>query len=279
MIWQMFRIIELTGGLGNQIFEYAVYLYLKRKYPDDRLYVYYTAHSFSEHNGYLEVTRHFDAEMPQPRPWLRYARALMLRITRLTGYRRWETTWDGPVIKDESYLFLYAYRNNRRYIPLERDWIRFKRPVLSQQNVDVLGRITSGSSVFVHVRRGDYLSAKYRDRFWGICTMEYYQKAMRLMRERHPGARFFVFSDDTAWCRNHITSTDNDMEYIDWNTGYDSYLDMYLMAHCKAGIMANSTFSYWAARLVRQKDVIYPVQWSRSQYGVPDIFEPDWIGI
>ncbi len=275
----MFRIIELTGGLGNQIFEYAVYLYLKHKYPNDRLYVYYTPWSFSEHNGCLEVTRYFDAEMPQPKPWLKYVRYMMRRITQLTGYQRWETAWEGPVIKHENYLSLYAYRNDRRYIPQNRDWIKFKQPVLSRQNVDVLHRITSGCSVFIHVRRGDYLSETYRERFWGICTMEYYQKAVRLMRERHPGAQFFVFSDDMAWCRSHLTSLGDDITYVDWNTGHDSYLDMYLMAHCEAGIMANSTFSYWAAKLVKKKDIVYPAQWSRSEYGVPDIFESDWIAL
>lgn len=67
--------------------------------------------------------------------------------------------------------------------------------------------------------------------------------------------------------------------YVDWNTGHDSYLDMYLMAHCKAGILANSTFSYWAARLCQRKEIVYPAQWIHASYGIPDMFEDHWIGI
>lgn len=59
------RILYLGGGLGNQIFEYAVYMYLKRKYPEDKLYTYYNKKSFSEHNG-LEITRFFQVDLPHP---------------------------------------------------------------------------------------------------------------------------------------------------------------------------------------------------------------------
>lgn len=204
---------------------------------------------------------------------------MLWSITKLTGYRRWETEWEGPVIGNENYIFMFAYRNDRRYFPEDHGWIKFKTPSLSRKNSDTMDKIINNNSVFVHVRRGDYLSATYRTRFEGICTAAYYQKAIGMMKERHPGALFVVFSDDIEWCRENISGTGSDTIYVYRNTGNDSYLDMYLMAHCTAGVIANSTFSYWAARLVKKKDIIYPAKWINSKYGVPDIFEDDWTGL
>lgn len=273
----MMRILILTAGLGNQIFEYAVFLYLKKKYHKDHLYVYYDENSFNEHNGYLEVTRHFDAELPKPPFWAKYLLYAFESFRRYTGCKRWEDHVE-PIIPNENLLFLYAYRNNKKYIPQDRNWIRFKEPQLSCQNREVLSAIESSDSVFLHVRRGDYLSSKYSKKFAGICTVAYYERAISMMLERHPHAVFFVFSDDMEWSKSHLSSLLPNAQYVDWNVGSDSYLDMYLMAHCKAGIMANSTFSFWGAKLCQKKDVIYPQKWTNTSER-PDIFEDDWVGI
>ena len=65
---------------------------------------------------------------------------------------------------------------------------------------------------------------------------------------------------------------------VDWNTGNKSIFDMYLMSRCKAIIMANSTFSYWGARLGKDNIVIYPQKWFQD-IPAPDIFPLDWLGI
>ena len=272
------RILRLTAGLGNQIFEYAVYLYFKRKYPKDRLYIYYNKDAFDEHNGYLEVTRHFDAELPQPPFWVKYWVYAFDVFQKYIGYKRWEDHVE-PIIPNENLPLLYAYSNNKKYIPQERNWIRFKVSQLSPCNKKTLSIIETSDSVFLHVRRGDYLSPKYFNKFGGICDITYYQKAIAMIQDRHPAAMFFVFSDDIEWVRKNLGGLLSKASFVDWNKGSDSYLDMYLMAHCKAGIMANSTFSYWGAKLCRKKDIIYPLKWTNTEEPSPDIFEDDWLGI
>lgn len=274
----MMRILRLTAGLGNQIFEYAVYLYFKRKYPKDRLYIFYNRDAFNEHNGYLEVTRHFDAELPQPPFWVKYWVYAFNVFQKYIGCKRWEDHVE-PIIPNENLPLLYAYRNNKKYIPEDRNWIRFKEPQLSLQNQEILSRIESSDSVFLHVRRGDYLSPKYIGKFGGVCNIAYYQKAIAMMLARHPSAVFFVFSDDMQWVRKNLGRFLPRAVFVDWNKGSDSYLDMYLMAHCKVGIMANSTFSYWGAKLCQEKDIIYPRKWTNTDAPSPDIFEEDWQGI
>ncbi len=67
---------------------------------------------------------------------------------------------------------------------------------------------------------------------------------------------------------------------VDWNKGEDSFLDMFLMSQSSNLIVANSTFSYWAARLNQDNILtIYPKKWYNSKYAVPDIFPSEWVGV
>ena len=81
----------------------------------------------------------------------------------------------------------------------------------------------------------------------GICTDDYYESAMRFIRERVENPVFYIFSDDVSYVREHYQG--EDIRIADWNTGEDSLFDMQLMSKCKHNICANSTFSFWGARL------------------------------
>ena len=67
--------------------------------------------------------------------------------------------------------------------------------------------------------------------------------------------------------------------YVNNNSGKDSYLDMFLMSHCKCNILANSSFSYWGAMFNVHSDnyVIYPSKWNNIE--TPDIFPNYWHGL
>lgn len=272
------KILKFTGGLGNQIFEYAVYLYFKNKYPKEHIYIYCDDDINNVHNGLLEVAEYFDVNLPKTPAWVAQLWKCFNLYCRYTGYRLWDEQTPA-LIKNERQVFMLAYHPDNRYIPAERNWLRFKTPRLSEKNHSVLDEITHSDSVFVHVRRGDYTLPHNVKRFGGICTEAYYAKAIAMMRERHHNARFFVFSDDISWTRNHLTMLPDNAIFIDWNYNRNSYLDMFLMTHCKAAVMANSTFSYWGARLGQEKDVVYPKKWINAPFGAFDIFEPDWTGI
>ena len=152
----------------------------------------------------------------------------------------------------------------------------FKTKSLNEKTRSVDRIIQVQNSVSVHVRRSDYLSGVYKSGFGGICTLEYYNKAMDYISERISDAHFYVFSDDIEWCRQNFT--DKSISFIDWNVRDDSWQDMYLMSHCKHNIIANSTFSWWGAYLNRNpesiiiapsvwwngiKDDIVPKRWTR----------------
>ncbi len=268
----MIRILRFTGGLGNQIFGYAAYLYFRNKYPKDRLCICYGKDLLAEHNGCFELPLFFDVSLPKPNIWFM---RLWHMMESLGTFINLNSLFDkpAPIIHNEKAIFYYAYHNSRNYIPQDTDWLKFKEPHLSQQNAEILRQIKSSHSVFIHVRRGDYLSPQYIKRFKDICTLDYYHKAIDLVQEHYHNAKFFIFSDDISYVKQCLTGYLPNLTLVDWNKGLDSYLDMYLMAHCKTGIIANSTFSYWAARLVQRKFIVYPKKWVNGTGAYPSIFE------
>lgn len=118
---------------------------------------------------------------------------------------------------------------------------------MSEKNQSLLKDIQNSNSVGVHIRRGDYMTKQNLVIFGNICTQKYYHDAIRIITEKVNDAVFYVFSDDISWVQTHLDIPN--AVYVNWNTGESSIYDMYLMSSCKYNIIANSTFSYWAARL------------------------------
>lgn len=114
--------------------------------------------------------------------------------------------------------------------------------------------------------------------YGGICTLDYYKKAIEIAKQRFSHPVFFVFSNDIDWVKANLDVVD--AIFITNNQGKNSYLDLYLMTFCKGAIIANSSFSYWGSMLNAQyKDfVIYPKKWWNT-IKIPDIFPDSWIGI
>ena len=128
-------------------------------------------------------------------------------------------------------------------------------------NVRMLARIRESNSVSIHVRRGDYLSSTYSSQFIAL-GREYYEGAVKYIRGKITDPEFFIFSDDAQYIREAFNWLDN-KEIVDINKGNDSYKDMMLMSNCKSNIIANSTFSQWAALLNDNpgRIVVYPAKY------------------
>lgn len=88
---------------------------------------------------------------------------------------------------------------------------------------------------------------------------------------------YCVFSNDIVWCKENLPKIigNKAIRYVDWNTGTNSYMDIYLMSHCRHNIIANSSFSWWGAWLNSNKDkiVICPKKWNNikgSKFEIPE---------
>ena len=134
------------------------------------------------------------------------------------------------------------------------------------------------NAVSLHVRRGDYLSNPKSKAAHGTCSPEYYRAAIRHMAEVTKQPCFFVFSDDMDWVRQHL-QIDYECQYIEHNSGTESYNDMRLMSLCRHHIIANSSFSWWGAWLNQRTDkiVIAPQQWFMNDNVTQDLYPQGWV--
>ena len=149
---------------------------------------------------------------------------------------------------------------------------------LDDKNKTMMNKMEQTQSVSVHIRRGDYLEGANCALYGNICTEEYYDEAIAHMKEKFPSAKFFFFSDDIPYVREHYQS--DNYEMIDWNHGKDSFYDMMLMSRCRHNICANSTFSFWGARLnpCKNKTMIRPSIHRNNQVCPPERMKELWQG-
>lgn len=268
------KILIFSGGLGNQIFGYAFYCWLKKQFPQKSFYGVYNSQKLSEHNG-LEIHKWFNVSLPKSL-WITTLLTGIMYFYKQVFPNTKFLDLNQRECKNLNALIFYAFKLTNKYI-LPNEWIswKIKEEDLSSQNRNILQEIRTHESIFVHVRRGDYLSPKYKQRFEGTCPLEYYQKSINDIESEIKDPHYFCFSDDIEWAKQNLKLTN--ASYINWNIGNDSPIDMFLMSQCKYAIIANSTFSYWGAMLgIAKKKVYYPSKWINSVEGNPKIFPNNW---
>lgn len=270
------KIVTFWGGLGNQIIEFAYYEWLKEKCPKDKIYGFYPKAGLKSHNG-LEIEKRFDVVLP-PKSLLTniwgYSLFYLDKILVRMGVPQFFTcTLKHFNIKKTFHCDSFQDIN---YMP-KNFCINFKQMKLNNKNKELLELLERENSVAVHVRRGDYLNPNTLGLYGGICTDNYYNKSIDIICKEVNNPHFVFFSNDPAYCKN--TYKFDNMTVVDWNTGEDSFIDMYLMAHCKYMVLANSTFSYWAARLNKHvQKVICPIRRCNEKPG-PNLTLPDWVEV
>jgi hypothetical protein len=288
-------ITNLIGGLGNQLFQYAAGYAAARRAGTELRVSIDMFDAYRLHQGF-ELSRVFavdllpasDAEMKICLgPWRsRRARRMLGRFLRGTcrgGRVVFQPTvpyWPGfQNLSADVYLQGY-WQSERYFVEVAdelRSQLRFREPP-SEVNARWIERIQGCVSVGMHVRRGDFTSAK-NSRLYAQCTAAYYRAAMDHVLCREPSARFFAFSDDPALTRELFADRAAIVEVLDHNRGAESYNDLRLMAHCKLCIMANSSFSWWAGWLGERpgKTVIAPERWLLPPGWDVDMVPSRWV--
>ncbi|MEZ8060966.1 alpha-1,2-fucosyltransferase [Vibrio splendidus] len=281
------KIIKAVGGLGSQMFAYALYLSLKAQYGSKEKVVFDTSsfEDHEQHNGY-ELVRLFNTHSSQATNFekeiARNERFLYRKIRKLffqvIDAKHRNYNYDERTLTDRSAVYNQVW-TSWRYFESCESLVKstFKFPELTEhKNLEVLKKIQTTDSIAIHVRRGDYLTSPALN---GLAPLSYYREAIDHIKEKVNSPTFFVFSDDIAWCREHLEL--DSVVYIDWNTKADSYRDMQLMSLCKHNIIPNSTFSWWGAYLNSNSDkiVICPEKWGNASQGIElkDMNYPGWV--
>ena len=319
-------IIQLAGGLGNQLQQYALYQKFKSLGAEAKLDLSWfeqfedTKQETNDKEPYKEQNKD-DHGTKKIKPAIKqdivvtnrqcelnffehlpYESCTKEEKTALTGSQglagklrrkllpqtvHWykEEQMYDPELLNYRKMYLSGYFACEKYyadiLPELREMIRFPEIVDARKrmaNEEILKKIRNSHAVSVHIRRGDYLQPENAAMFGNICTEEYYESALDYMKEKIEDPHFFIFSDDVAYVREHYQG--GEYTIVDINHGDDSLYDMYLMSRCEGNICANSTFSFWGARLNGRTDkiMIRPTIQKNSQVFKEEIMKDLWKG-
>lgn len=281
-------VVMIFNGLGNQMSQYAFYLAKKHLNPE----VKYCCLD-NDHNGY-ELDRLFGIRKKSK--YQSFHKKLKLigesRRNKFARAIRKFLNWFGInfIIEQQDYkyqskllesqsgnnIYIGGWHNFRYFDYIRAEIIQtftFNNRLLNKHSVRILEEIRSKNSVAIHIRRGDYLKAE-NSGFADICTEQYYKTAIAKTLNMINAPHFFIFSNDPQWVAEHYKL--QSFTIVDCNSGVDSWMDMYLMSQCKGLIIANSTFSWWAAYLSNANFIIRPPKFNQNPSSA-EIYPTNWV--
>jgi len=247
-------VTKLQGGLGNQLFQWAVTRYLSIKYNTD----YKFELSYFNSNGWkLELNN--------------FKNIVVEELDKQISLKIVNDDFNFKIIEDNS--FLNGYWQSEKYFTEIDSIIREDLKIEDSLMNYIINKypIINENTVSLHVRRGDYIKS---NNYHPIQDIKYYEKAYDIINDK--SINVLVFSDDIEWCKQNL-KFDN-ITYIEGET---NIIDMYIMSLCKHNIIANSSFSWWGAWLntSANKKVIAPINWFGTQANLytGDMVPEKWI--
>lgn len=277
-------IVQLRGGLGNQLFQYALGRHLAfLNQTELKLDISllnevnsWTYRTYSLNDFNIKATLATKDEINRLRgrwggfvPFLGSQKAIVEP----------HFHFYAPVLSLKDAVYLDGYWQSEKYFIDIADVIRedLTPKVSGSDTYEVLKEsITQCNAVSIHIRRGDYVTNSKANCYFKPCEAEYYQKAIQYLVKYISNPVFFVFSDDILWAKANF-KIDFPTYFVEGNSAQE---DLWLMASCGYQIIANSTFSWWGAWLNQQPDkiVIAPQTWfSTKRFNTQDLLPETWI--
>jgi hypothetical protein len=282
--------VVLKYQLGNALFQYAVGRHLAIKNKTTlrlNLINYLNRHDILGRKIASQLDNFRIAAVLHAPFHKKIARVLGINLQPRNRKVYYERQWgfDSNVLLLEDGVQLHGFFQSEKYFKdiehIIRNDLQLKRSSLDEEAFIYQRKIMDSNSVSVHVRRGkDYLSSDCHI----VCNMNYYIASIRHMQDRLGSPRFFVFSDDIEWCLANMR-IDN-CSFVHMQASRKKPItDFQLMRLCKHNIIANSTFSWWAAWLNDnpEKIVVAPNKWFKDERpnasAMRDTIPEDWIRI
>lgn len=286
--------VMLSGGLGNQMFQYAAAKALAKRLEASFVVDLYalTKNSRMTQRPYgldifnIEVEKVSSLKgkyLIKGRPFVQKHRCFFQKFGFLTD--TYAILYQPVFETIKGNLTLSGYFQNERYFKdieaeIRKDFT-FRHP-LKENNEVLAQQLKNSQSVSIHIRRGDYVQNTTAKPNFITCGKSYYERAIRHILTKVENPQFYIFSDDFEWVKENLNFENQPVSYIDWNRGKESYIDLQLMSLCKHNIIANSSFSWWGAwlNLNTEKIVICPDRWFQDEYKntlLDDFYPTGWI--
>lgn len=283
--------VSLAGGLGNQMFQFATARAVSLRngiaHPTldlHQLSLPKRARSTTKRSfelGFLASDSHHyqESQGPGEKSWW-WAVAGRIRDRKKGVFTERDFTFQPEVLTLTPPVSLEGYFQSEKYFEEFTDVIRqdfaYQPEIVPQRAREKYQEIASQKSLGVHVRRGDYVNNPTTKAFHGPLDIDYYKKSLDAAYSLGHFDKVFVFSDDPDWVMGQTLFDDD--EVIAPAAG-PSITDLWLMSACSSFIIANTTFSWWAAWLAKSPDkkVIYPEPWFSGSPGLEvDLLPRAW---
>lgn len=282
---------HISAGLGNQLFQYAAGRALAKRLGasfqiDIGSYVADEGRQLGLRD--LGITTPSLSWLGRKRLAATYHRTLSKVIRPLTGPLVFEILDDHqrgfqqmPPRSARS-IYLRGYWQSERYFSAIQSELRAEyQQTLASPSMRLaadLGQIRETNAVCLHVRRGDMVSNPIYAQVHAVQEADYYSRAIETLKALHGDLQFFVFSDDPEWPQQNL-NIDAPVTFMNVNHDRSATEDFILMSACRHFVIANSTFSWWAAWLSQAEDkvVIAPKKWRVKEPGPPpDLIPEHW---
>src|SRR3989339_1105405 len=286
-------ITKLTGGLGNQLFQYAIgrnLIYINGS--DLKLdgseydvsnkgnFRHYALDKFNTIQNFASKKETNNFKFGVFKKWL-YKSGI---VKNKNYFLEKKFNFDKEILKIKDNAFLQGYWQSEKYFIGIRDILLQEFSL--KENIElkfgeILKEINESNSVSIDVRRGDYVKNPKNLSFHGVCSPKYYSESTSKIASLIEKPVFFVFSDDIEWVKENLNIT-FPVVYLSGIKNIKSYEELVLMSKCKHNIIANSSFSWWGAWLNtnQKKIVIAPKRWFNDvKLDTTDLIPENWIRI
>ena len=267
-------IVRLIGGLGNQLFQYAMARHLAEI---NKVNLKLDLSKFETYELHQYSLSHFN---------INESIALESDLHAVKEFKERHFHFDANFKSLGDSLLLQGYWQSEKYfidiLPIIKNELRVKTSISDKGN-ELSMLIRASNSVSLHIRRCDYKVGSYSDQILDAMSMDYYFRAIKKLCEKEENLKIFVFSDDPQWVKDNL-KLEYSVVYVGHNTAETNYEDLYLMSLCRHNIIANSSFSWWGAWLNDNPDkkVYVPKRWFNSNVrniDEKDIIPESWVKV
>jgi len=290
-------IVKLMGGLGNQMFQYAVGRALSARYGtklflDTNWFLSDTATKPGAERIFMLDKFNIQARIVNKKRGYKIYKQendnlfikldlIKMKTFSLIAEKKVMPFKDKIFMKENKNIYLDGYWQTEKYFKVISNEIRKEfslRKPFKVQDENIVHEIRDTNSVSIHVRRGDYANYEHTKKVHGVITIQYYKKCVKYFLDTIKNPSFYIFSDDPEWCMENLNL--KIYKKIISNNKRPPQDEMILMSNCKHHIIANSTFSWWGAWLAdnQSKIIIAPKQWTATNNECfVDIIPESWL--
>mgnify|MGYP001809691657 CR=1 FL=1 len=283
-------IIKLNGGLGNQMFQWALArmlqvvtgmdIYLDMSYFDKNYARPYQLNVFRIKPNKIEDSA---TKLKLKVIWTLRSFLNEKKFLGYTLYSEKQFNFEKRISKIAPNTYIEGFFQSELYFGCIdndlRDDFQFVE-LLEGANKKIIDKLKTLESISIHVRRGDYVQKKRYENIYASCGLDYYKRAVDYIAQRcNQEPALLIFSDDIEWVKKNL-KLEYPCTFVSHNNGSQSYKDMQLMSLCTHNIIANSSFSWWGAWLNKNpnKIVVAPKKWFNDEEIVQtDVIPKTWV--